>query len=292
MMQARIDQLALIAEAREDTTEPFRVMMVGDSTMEHQYGTICSFLGERGGRRFDPEVSQNGTPGCCVDTTEEKRGGGGLCFDYTWFRFFNPKKAARMKVDAYYFGCGMHLLHTTPSTPLEPMRILTWLHYEVLLEATIDALRGTNPDVRIVFMTNHVVSDELFSGEFAEIRDAYRVGEGNSTIRDECEKQVWYLARAVIAVSNYVDIYYYDWDGKPDIEEYIQQVPQGGFTVHTYCQEALLDRHGSLQLVRRAKPVLARLGVPIVDAAQIVDGQAWATKRNDGRHYHPIVPLE
>ena len=29
-----------------------------------------------------------------------------------------------------------------------------------------------------------------------------------------------------------------------------------------------------------------------MDAGQIVDGQAWASRRSDGRHYHPIVPLE
>lgn len=44
--------------------------------------------------------------------------------------------------------------------------------------------------VRIAYMTNHVVSDNLFVRDFATIRDAYRVGEGNSTIRAECENQV------------------------------------------------------------------------------------------------------
>lgn len=63
-----------------------------------------------------------GAPGCCVDTLEG--GGGGLCFDYTWFRFFDPKTAGSKKVDAYYFGSGMHLFHTMPNMPLEPMRIL------------------------------------------------------------------------------------------------------------------------------------------------------------------------
>lgn len=43
---------------------------------------------------------------------------------------------------------------------------------------------------------------------------------------------------------------------------------------------------------RRAKRVLARLGVPIVDAARIVEGQAWASRKSDGRHYHSLVPLE
>lgn len=43
---------------------------------------------------------------------------------------------------------------------------------------------------------------------------------------------------------------------------------------------------------RRARPVMERLGVPIVDAAKIVDGQLWATHTLDGRHYHPIVPME
>ena len=37
---------------------------------------------------------------------------------------------------------------------------------------------------------------------------------------------------------------------------------------------------------------MARLGVPVVDGAQIVDGQAWASRRTDGRHYHPLVPVE
>lgn len=32
--------------------------------------------------------------------------------------------------------------------------------------------------------------------------------------------------------------------------------------------------------------------MPLVDAGMLVEGHPWATKRNDGRHYHPIVPLE
>ena len=39
-------------------------------------------------------------------------------------------------------------------------------------------------------MTNHVVADQLYTRDFAVIRDAYRVGEGNSTIRAECDSQV------------------------------------------------------------------------------------------------------
>ena len=37
---------------------------------------------------------------------------------------------------------------------------------------------------------------------------------------------------------------------------------------------------------------MSRLGVPIVDAARIVEGQAWASNVNDGRHFHKIVPIE
>lgn len=71
MAQPRIDQLVSLAEAeskgREDggtrlnnnygnRVEPFRVTMVGDSTMMQQHGVICAFLGERPDRRFDPAV--------------------------------------------------------------------------------------------------------------------------------------------------------------------------------------------------------------------------------------------
>lgn len=37
---------------------------------------------------------------------------------------------------------------------------------------------------------------------------------------------------------------------------------------------------------------MRKLGVPLVDAFKIVEGQKWATTVNDGRHYHPIVPME
>lgn len=39
-------------------------------------------------------------------------------------------------------------------------------------------------------MTSHVVADELYTGDFAAVRDAYRVGEGDGRLRGECETQV------------------------------------------------------------------------------------------------------
>lgn len=56
VIQAKLDELAEIVEA-ENKTDPFRVLMAGDSTMKHQFGAICAFLGEREGRRFNPMVS-------------------------------------------------------------------------------------------------------------------------------------------------------------------------------------------------------------------------------------------
>ena len=67
------------------------------------------------------QESQNGTPGCCIDTKEG--GGRGLCFDYTWFRFLDPKTAGQKKTDAYYFGCGLHLFHMAPAGPVEAVRV-------------------------------------------------------------------------------------------------------------------------------------------------------------------------
>lgn len=54
-MQAKFDQLAALAEM-EDKAQPYRIVMMGDSTMKHQFGAMCAFLGERPGRRFDPMV--------------------------------------------------------------------------------------------------------------------------------------------------------------------------------------------------------------------------------------------
>ena len=52
-----------------------------------------------------------------------------------------------------------------------------------------------------------------------------------------------------------------------------------------YCAVAIISR-------RRAKDVMMKVGVPIVDAGRIVEGQTWATKPEDGRHFAPLVPLE
>ncbi|CAN0256673.1 unnamed protein product [Pylaiella littoralis] len=299
VIQAKLDVVASIAEEREHTeTEPYRVLMVGDSTMSHQFGVICSFMGEREGRRYDPEEPQLGTPGCCTDTLSEEGGGRGLCFEFDKFRFVDPKRPEQTTaVDAYYFGSGLHLLHMYPhwpkSNPMEPLRIQSWLNYENLLEGVVQAVRTKNgPDVKVAFMTNHVIADQLFTGEYSDIRDAYRVGEGNATIRAECQRENNVQVRQA-AVGNPGNFEYSDWRGELNITEYITtNEGEGLFTVDAYCEEALLDRRGSLQLSRRARQVMFRLGVPVVDAARIVEGQAWASKVDDGRHFRKIVPIE
>eukprot|EP00903_Cladosiphon_okamuranus_P016931 g15607.t1 len=299
-IQAKLDVLAVIAEEREEDTqtEPYRVLMVGDSTMRHQFGSLCGFMAEREGRWFDPEQEQRGSPGCCMDTLSKEEGGGrGLCFQYNPLKFLDPRRSERIEVDAFYFGSGLHLLHMYPHwpsmDPMEPLRIQTWLNYESLLEGVVNSTRTHNgPDVKVAFMTNHVIADELYGGEYKDIVAAYREEDGNATIRAACQRENNVQVREA-SVGNPADFKYSDWPWVIDIAEYITKPDgEGLFTVDTYCEEATLDRRGSLQLSRRARPVMARLGVPIVDAARIVEGQAWASRYNDGRHFHGIVPIE
>lgn len=61
-MQAKFHELSAMVEAEEGKEESFRVLMVGDSTMKHQFGVLCSFLGENKGRRFNPEVRVTMSP--------------------------------------------------------------------------------------------------------------------------------------------------------------------------------------------------------------------------------------
>lgn len=39
-------------------------------------------------------------------------------------------------------------------------------------------------------MTSHTVADAVYTGDFAAVRDAYRLDPGDSTIRAACESQV------------------------------------------------------------------------------------------------------
>ena len=43
---------------------------------------------------------------------------------------------------------------------------------------------------RIAFMTTHTIASEVFRGEFADIRDAYRKEPGNGTILAACDNQI------------------------------------------------------------------------------------------------------
>ncbi|CAM9373258.1 unnamed protein product [Ectocarpus sp. 12 AP-2014] len=302
VMQAKLDVLAALVENQQGgrREKPFRVLMVGDSTMRHQYGALYGFMGEREGRRYNPRRAQYGHPGCCMDTLRKEEGGGrGLCFQLDQLRFLDPKRAGETSVDAYYFGSGLHLLHMLPHwpemNPMEPLRVQSWLNYESLLEGVVQAVRkNSGQNVKVIFMTNHAIADELFEGVYKLIRAAYREGEGNATIRAECQHQNNTQVKQAASVNNTHGNYSYsDWHGTPDLAEYmIHPEGHGLFTVDTYCEEAVLDRRGSLQLSRRARPVMSRLGVPLVDAARIVEGQGWASIPGDGRHFHKIVPIE
>lgn len=75
-MQAKFDELAAIAESEasravaasrgdDPSSTPYRILMVGDSTMKHQFGAACGFLAERPGKRFDPKV--------CEDRAQDRR---------------------------------------------------------------------------------------------------------------------------------------------------------------------------------------------------------------------------
>lgn len=55
-MQAKFDELSRIVEAQVNKTDSFRVLMVGDSTIKHQFGAMCAFLGESQRSVFDTGV--------------------------------------------------------------------------------------------------------------------------------------------------------------------------------------------------------------------------------------------
>eukprot|EP00752_Nemacystus_decipiens_P015670 g13984.t1 len=229
MVQPRIDQLVALAESERDGKgvgdvdadgggEPFRLTLVGDSTMMQQHGVLCAFLGERPGRRFDPAVHQEE---CCVDTLprghpqparkgannpslavgsgnaagEEVGGSGGrgLCVRHYFQRFAEaPDWESLGSPDAVYFGVGLHLLHMTRrGHPLEAEKVQGWLNYERDLERAVQTYRAEGGD---------------------------------------------------------------------------------GF--------------------RRSRPVMTRLGVPVVEGDLIVRDQEWATPQQDGRHYPMLVPVE
>eukprot|EP00903_Cladosiphon_okamuranus_P010026 g9508.t1 len=298
MVQPRIDQLIAAIAASEtltstrggegnpgDNAEPFRVALVGDSTMMMQSGVICAFLAERPGRRFDPAEHNEE---CCVDTLPRQEvpaeqpgevegpapafqagGGRGLCFRDAFQRYADPPEwEALGSPDVVYFGSGLHFLHMCgPGKFLEAKRVQGWLNYERDLEKAVQMYRagGGNGGVRVVFMASHTVEDSVYGGDFLDVLEAYRAND--TDFIDICERQM--TDRMV--------------GNATGPEEYGRAA---------YCRHAMLDRNGSEVLNRRSRPVMERLGVPIVPGDLISKDQAWATPNHDGRHYQQLVPVE
>ncbi|CAN0390024.1 unnamed protein product [Pylaiella littoralis] len=290
MIQPRIDELVAVLESDRERNHswPFRVTMVGDSTMMHQHGVVCGFLGERPGRRFDPTQHQEE---CCIDTlprevhnsevtfdvhtditfgntTGTAEGGRGLCFRHhnvnyldssEWESFGSP--------DAVYFGCGMHLMHMArPGGGISGESVRGWLTYERDLENFVDTYRAEGGNgFRLVFMTTHSIQDSVYSGDFRELMQGY--WDNNTEAISSCQDRVGTLAQGITGL-------------------------QDGYNVDTYCRLGLMVRNGSNIVNARARPVMARLGVPLVEADLIVKDQEWATLPQDGRHYGMLVPVE
>ncbi|CAN0137112.1 unnamed protein product [Ectocarpus sp. 6 AP-2014] len=294
MVQPRIDKLAALAEAERNggdasssggrgTQQPFRVAMVGDSTMMQQHGVICAFLAERVGSLFDAAGHQDE---CCIDTLPREpaeeggdandngtpaldlgnhtaNGGRGVCFRHSFQKFLEPPQWESLgSPDAVYFGSGLHLLHMAI---MEAERAQAWLTYERDLENAVETYRAAGgAGFRLVFTTSHTIQDSVYQGLFREMVDAYR--DGDMGVISKCEGQMSRLAAGVTG-------------------------PEG-YGVDAYCRLGLMDRNGSEVLNRRSRPVMSRLGVPFVEGDLIVKDQEWATPKSDGRHYHMLVPVE
>ncbi|CAN0180010.1 unnamed protein product [Pylaiella littoralis] len=292
MIQPRIDELAALVESDREKSHsgPFRVTMVGDSTMMQQHGAVCSFLGERPGRRFDPSKHQEE---CCIDTppqrsqsskkaaldihTEtnlgnsemgtEEEGGRGLCFRHHDKHFLDdPEWESLGSPDAVYFGCGLHLMHMSrPGLGLYRESVKGWLTYERDLENVVKTYREEGGNgFRLIFMTTHLIQESVYEGEFLRVVQGYR--DNDTEVISSCQNQVFQLAEGTTG--------------------------QEGYGVDAYCRQGLMARNGSEIINKRARPVMARLGVPLVEADLIVKDQAWATVRQDGRHYAMLLPVE
>ena len=60
------------------------------------------------------------------------------------------------------------------------------------------------------------------------------------------------------------------------------------------CLDFSFTSLGSKRLHARESAAIQRMKSPpaVVDAFSITDGQCWATKSGDGRHYIPLIPVE
>ncbi|CAM9128393.1 unnamed protein product [Discosporangium mesarthrocarpum] len=238
--------------------------MVGDSTMMHQFGVICSFLSTREGIHFNPEEHLGQYPGCCIDTTPG--GGRGLCFRYKWWKFLDRHRYRHLEADVVYFNSGLHLLHMSPNHVPTTEQVQRWLTYEDDLEAVVEIMRQNSAYLaKLIFMTSHTIDERKYEGQFVDIIKGYKAQEANLT--NTCREQVYDKAQGVAG--------------------------SGLYTLDTICEQGLLDRDGSDTLNRRARATLTQLGIPMVEADLLTRDQGkHFSQMGDGRHFYSIVPLE
>ncbi|CAB1104567.1 unnamed protein product [Ectocarpus sp. CCAP 1310/34] len=277
MVQPRIDKLAALAETERNwgdasssggrgTQQPFRVAMIGDSTMMQQHGVICAFLAERAGSLFDAAGHQDE---CCIDTLPREpaeegedandhgtpaldlhnhtvNGGRGVCFRRSFQKFLEPPEWESLgSPDAVYFGSGLHLLHMHV---MEAERAQGWLTYERDLESAVETYRAAGgAGFRGQLQESLTIHAHFFSRMHAVSPRSTSVWVATGGSVDSVYQGLF---------REMVDAYR---DGDVEViskcEGKMSQLAAGvtgpeGYGVDAYCRLGLMDRNGSEVLNR------------------------------------------
>eukprot|EP00904_Undaria_pinnatifida_P002927 jgi/Undpi1/12635/HiC_scaffold_6.g02303.m1 len=257
----------------------FKIHVVGDSTMRMQANVLAWILLERitlDGKK-QCKISPSGVTMCTgaaegidANGNPPERKGFALSLQYT--KVNNGCVSEAVDADFVYFGCGLHLLQLIPDIPPTASPLDAWMHYERLLEEAVSFYRsgGGIEEKRVpvgeAFMTTHSFAVDVLNNEYAVRVREYE--ERNETLLTTCRE----------AANNVELTEHEDWPNEYEPED--------------ICTRGILDESGVVYLNDRAEEVMDRLGVPIVRGYDITEGQSWATRPADGRHYPVLIPLE
>lgn len=272
-LYARVEGIILAVETRpvREIRDPggFRVAMVGDSTMRMQTDGLFALISSM--RTSDGKLRCSCTtyrePCLCFNSGEGSNDTIVLRIDY--YKEADHCFATKVEADFVYFGCGLHILHHHPSRPVSEVRLQRWTQYEKNLENAVKAYRSSvkprSTYLGEAFMSTHSMLLEKLEDPMHG--DILQFMQRDSLTLAACYSKVEEVATSL---------------DQTELEVPAKDICTRGY----FADECIVD------LNKRGKAAMARLGVPVVPAYEITVNQAWATEQKDGRHYHSLVPQE
>uniref|UniRef100_A0A7R9YSB3 Uncharacterized protein n=1 Tax=Chlamydomonas euryale TaxID=1486919 RepID=A0A7R9YSB3_9CHLO len=247
---------------------PLRLLIVGDSTMQHQANFLCQVL--------KAKCNMLTRKGCknVPDNCTNKRLNVRVELQLTWACAWDWQKtappAAQNEATVFYYNCGLHMMHLFPARPFMEVSLSLDAH-SMVRDSFVHAREQLGEGALLVWMTTNDIAEDRFTKEYNITASEWKTKEAADGLTSKCVDHYGPEVQAMRGVG----------------------ATEGGWVeeLEDWCRNGVLTGSGAQWLNSRLLKHIPN-GVQILDGYTTTRGRPWATRYSDGRHYRLLRPIK